>query len=173
MEAKVRNGKLAGLMVGVAVLMEALAGGAQTLPSQLAGSWKITRVMPTHNTACWDATQAQPLLGSTLYYSSTAMRWRGGEVPLQGITMRMVTGAQFKKENFGDSGAADFVQLGIHSGSVLEVDMQHEDADITGATTEVPGDSVLIAGPNRIIVSACGVFFEARRSGMTTASTTR
>ncbi len=168
-----RNGKLAGLMVGVAVLMEALAGGAQTLPSQLAGSWKITRVMPTHNTACWDATQAQPLLGSTLYYSSTAMRWRGGEVPLQGITMRMVTGAQFKKENSGDDGAADFMQLGIRSGSVLEVNMQHEDADITGATTEVPGDSVLIAGQNRIVVSACGVFFEARRAGMTTASATR
>jgi hypothetical protein len=36
--------------------------------------------------------------------------------------------------------------------------------DITGATTEVPGDSVLLAGPNRIVVSACGVYFEATRS---------
>jgi len=51
--------------------------------------------------------------------------------------------------------------------------MQHEDADITGATTEVPGDSVLLAGPSRIIVSACGVFFEARRAGVTTASVAR
>ena len=167
-----RNGTLAGLIVGVAMGLGAIAAHAQSLPSQLAGSWKITRVLPTHNSACWDATQAQPLLGSTLYYSSTAMRWRGGEVPLQGITMRMLSGAQFKKENAGDSGAADFVQLGIHSGSVLEVDMQHEDADITGATTEVPGDSVLIAGPNRIVVSACGVFFEARRASITTASVT-
>jgi len=173
MEAKVRNGKLAGVLLGVATGMATLAASAQSLPSQLAGSWKIARVLPTHNTKCWDSTQAQPLLGSTLYYSSTAMRWRGGEVPLQGITMRMVSGAQFKKENSGDEGAADFLQLGIHSGSVLEVDMQHEDADITGATTEVPGDSVLIAGPNRIIVSACGVFFEARRAGMTTASANR
>ena len=170
MEAKVRNRGLAAFVVSVAAAITAVAASAQSLPSQLAGSWKIARVLPTHNTAGWDATQAQPLLGSTLYYSSTAMRWRGGEVPLQGITMRMVTGAQFKKENSGDNGAADFVQLGIHSGSVLEVDMQHEDADITGATTEVPGDSVLRAGPNRIIVSACGVFFEARRAGMTTAS---
>jgi len=169
----VRKVKLARLVVVVAIGIEALAGGAQSLPSQLAGSWKITHLLPTHNTACWDTTQAQPLLGSTLVYGATAMRWRGGEVPLQGITMRMVTGAEFKKENSGDDGAADFMQLGIRSGSVLEVDMQHEDADITGASTEVPGDSVLIAGPNRIIVSACGVFFEARRSGMTTASTSR
>ena len=170
METKVRNGKLAGLLLSVAVGMVGMTTSAQSLPSQLAGSWKITRVLPTHNTPCWDATQAQPMLGSSLYYGASAMRWRGGEVPLQGITMRMVSGAEFKKENSGDNGAADFTQLGIHSGSVLEVDMQHEDADITGATTEVPGDSVLIAGQNRIIVSACGVFFEARRAGMTTAS---
>jgi len=173
MEAKVRNGRLAVFVVGVAAGMAGLTASAQSLPSQLAGNWKIARVLPTHNTTCWDSTQAQPLLGSTLHYSSTAMRWRGGEVPLQGITMRMVTGAEFKKENSGDDGAADFMQLGIHSGSVLEVDMQHEDADITGATTEVPGDSVLIAGPNRIIVSACGVFFEARRAVITTASASR
>jgi hypothetical protein len=173
MEARVRNGTLAGLLLGVAMGFGAMTAQAQSLPSQLAGSWKITRLLPTHNTACWDATQAQPLLGSTLYYGATAMRWRGGEVPLHGITMRMLTGAQFKKENSGDSGGADFTQLGIHSGSVLEVDMQHEDADITGATTEVPGDSVLIAGPNRIVVSACGVFFEAHRAGVTTASVAR
>ena len=96
-----RNGKLARFVVGITAGMATLAASAQSLPSQLAGSWKIARVLPTHNTACWDTTQAQPLLGSTLYYSSTAMRWRGGEVPLQGITMRMVTGAQFKKENSG------------------------------------------------------------------------
>jgi len=55
----------------------------------------------------------------------------------------------------------------------VEVDMQHEDADITGATTEVPGDSVLLAGPSRIIVSACGVFFEARRAALTKTSESR
>jgi hypothetical protein len=41
--------------------------------------------------------------------------------------------------------------------------MQHDDADITGSTTEVPGDSVLIVSPNHIVVSACGLYYEAAR----------
>lgn len=87
------------------------------------------------------------------------MRWRGGQVPLEDINTRQVTDREFRKENAG----ADFEQLGIHSPKVLEVDLQHEDADITGASTEVPGDSVLLVGPGRIVVSACGVYFEAMR----------
>ncbi len=168
-----RKRKTARVAVWVGVVAAGMTGAAQPLPPQLAGSWKITRVLPTGNTACWSTEQAVPLVGSTLSYSATAMRWRGGEVPLQGIALRVVTGAQFRKENSGSDGAADFSQLGIRSGQVIEVDMQHEDADITGATTEVPGDSVLLAGQNRIVVSACGVFFEARRAGLTRTAENR
>ncbi|MBB5065023.1 hypothetical protein [Granulicella mallensis] len=134
---------------------------SEPLPSQLAGTWRITRVLPTKNTACWSDEQARPLVGSTLTYRANAMRWRGGQVPLEDINTRQVTDREFRKENAG----ADFEQLGIHSPKVLEVDLQHEDADITGASTEVPGDSVLLAGPGRIVVSACGVYFEAMRGG--------
>jgi hypothetical protein len=137
---------------------------AEPLPSRLQGSWRIVRVLPTGNTPCWAPEQAQPLVGSTLSYSQNALRWKGGSVPLLDINTRTVTADEFMKENGGGAGAARFTQLGIRSSSVLEVDFQHEDMDITGSTTEVPGDSVLLAGPNRIVVSACGVFFEATRS---------
>ena len=143
---------------------------AESLPSRLQGTWRITHVLPTTNNACWGRTEAQPLLGSTLTYSDEALHWRGGSVPLEDIITRTVTDADFRKENGGEQ-PASFAQLGIHAHSVLEVDLQHEDADITGATTEVPGDSVLLAGPNRIVVSACGVYFEATRSaGLTHTS---
>ena len=85
-------------------------------------------------------------------------------LPLDDITTRIVTETQFRKENGGGETPASFAQLGIRAHTVLEVDLQHEDADITGATTEVPGDSVLLAGPNRIVISACGVYFEATHS---------
>ena len=52
---------------------------------------------------------------------------------------------------------------GIQAKSVTEVKLQHEDMDITSASTEVPGDSVLVASPNRIVVSAYGVYLEATR----------
>ena len=148
---------------------------AEPLPSRLQGTWRITRVLPTTNNACWDKTQAQPLVGSTLTYRDDSLRWRGGAVPLQDITTRMVTDDEFRKENSGSDTPANFAQLGIRARTVLEVDLQHEDADITGATTEVPGDSVLLAGPNRLVVSACGVYFEATRNaaGLTHTSLRR
>jgi hypothetical protein len=137
---------------------------AEPLPSRLAGTWKITRVLPTKATTCWDATQAAPLVGSTLVYRDGAMSWRGGDVPLQGVVTRSVTAEEFRKENSTLGDPPEFAELGIHATRVTEVDLQHEDADITGSTTEVPGDSVLIVAPNKIVVSACGVFFEATRA---------
>ncbi len=154
-----------------ATLLLATTLSAEPLPGRLQGTWRISRVLPTSNTACWGREQAQPLVGSTLTYQGNSLRWRGGAVPLNDITTRTVTAAQFSKENAGSEGTASFAQLGIRANSVLEVDLQHEDMDITGATTEVPGDSVLLAGPNRIIVSACGVFFEASRSAATVTRT--
>jgi len=146
------------MMISVTIL-------AAPLPRPLEGTWRITRVLPTTNRSCWNQEQALPLVGSTLTYSAKSMRWRGGDVPLLGITTRSLTAEQFRKENSGPQTPADFAQLGIHAPAVTEVDMQHDDADITGASTEVPGDSVLLVSPARIVVSACGVYFEATRAG--------
>ena len=129
-------------------------------------------MLPTTNNACWTPEQARTLIGSTLVYRETTMRWKDGAVPLQDIYTRSVSASEFQKENSGDNAPATFGQLGIHAPRVTEINFQHEDMDITGATTEVPGDSVLLAGPNRIVVSACGVYFEAiRTAGVMRAST--
>lgn len=137
---------------------------AEPIPATLAGSWRIVRILPTNNTACWSNEQANELVGSTLVYRDTAMRWKEGEVPLQDVVTRSITASQFRRENGGPEDGVSFAQLGIHASRILEVDLQHEDADITGATTEVPGDSILLVAPNRIVVSACGVFYEATRA---------
>ncbi len=144
-------------------VVSALPGHAELLPAQLRGSWRITKVLPTTNTGCWTADQAASLVGSSLVYQSQSMTWKGGTVPLLGVSTRLVDTNDVKSESGGGAKAADFVQLQIGKDSVLEVNLQHEDADITGASTEVPGDSVLLAAPNRIVGSACGVYFEAMR----------
>lgn len=133
---------------------------AEVLPGKLQGTWRINRVLPTSNSQCWNQSQANALLGSSLTYSQSAMRWKGGSIQLLDINTRLLSAADFERENR----LARFSQLGIRNDAVTEVDMQHDDMDITGSTTEVPGDSVLLAGPNRIVVSACGVYFEATRS---------
>jgi hypothetical protein len=96
------------------------------------------------------------------------MRWRGGVVRLDDIYTREVSGAEFRKENEGPKRPASFEQLGIPADAVTEVDMQHPDAAVLPASTEIPGDSVLMVAPGRIVVSACGVYFEAVRPGSRT-----
>lgn len=152
-------------LLGLVVLGSALASAQERLPQQVAGTWRITKVLPVRPTACWTEAKAQPLVGSELRYGQTEMRWQGGAVPLSGVTTRVVTPEVFEKENAGDGAGLTMEELGIRPRKVLEVNMQHEDMDITGATTEVPGDSVMVAGPGRIVVSACGVYLEARRLG--------
>lgn len=134
------------------------------MPRDLAGAWRITRVLPVRpEGACWTEKEAQPLVGSELRYSSHAMHWKGGMVPLIGITTRSVDAADLAQEEPRGDAKVSLADLGFRTRHVQEVNLQHDDADITGATTEVPGDSVLLNGPGRLVLSACGVYLEARR----------
>ncbi|QMV18854.1 hypothetical protein GOB94_09290 [Granulicella sp. 5B5] len=155
------------MRVSVSLVTVLLIGSATSLadplPAQLQGTWRIARLIPTTNMGCWDSARAQFLVGTTLTYSPKTLHWQGGDVPLTGIVTRMINENDLKAEFDGDPKPADFAQLQIKQPIVTEVNLQHEDADITGGSTEVPGDSVLLVAPNRILGSACGVYFEAQR----------
>ena len=141
------------------VLLGSKTARAQAMPSSIKGSWRIVKILPTHNPQCWDANQARTLVGTTLTYRQGAMIWRDGEVEVPEALSR-----ELSRRKFQDEYKVDLADLGIHTQPVTEIDLQHEDADITGATTEVPGDTIVLAGPGRIVVSACGVFYEAVRA---------
>jgi hypothetical protein len=132
---------------------------AQAVPASLTGQWRIVKILSTGNQACWDEERAKTLLGSTLTYRLHTMVWQGGAVAVSEALSRTLT-----RRSFQDEYNVDLPQLGIAAAQVEEIDLQHEDADITGATTEVPGDTILLAGPGRIVVSACGVFYSAVRA---------
>ena len=133
----------------------------QSMPASLRGQWRIVKILPTTgNVACWEEDRAKTLLNTFLVYSPGRMVWRGGSAEISEAITRTLSPRKFKDEY-----KVDLVELGIHAPSVTEIDLQHEDADITGATTEVPGDTIVLAGPNRIVVSACGVFYSAVRAG--------
>ncbi len=100
-----------------------------------------------------------------MVYQAHAMVWQGGAVPITDALSRTLT-----RRKFQDEYKVELPELGITAASVEEFDLQHEDADITGATTEVPGDTILIAAPGKIVVSACGVFYEAIRVTIKAAS---
>jgi hypothetical protein len=131
---------------------------AQSMPASISGKWRIVKILPTHNPQCWDEARAKALVGTTLVYQANAMVWQGGAEPISDALSRTLS-----RRKFQDEYKVDLPELGIGAASVTEIDLQHEDADITGATTEVPGDTIVLAGPGRIVVSACGVFYSAVR----------
>ena len=148
--------KLAFLVSTLA--LSSVAAHAQAMPGAIAGHWRIVRILPTKNSACWDPSKAHSLVGTTLHYEPQRLTWHGGPFPISQALTRTLS-----PRSFQDEYKIDPSDLGLRSPNVQEIDLQHEDADITGATTEVPGDTILVAGPGRIVVSACGVFYSAVR----------
>jgi len=134
------------------------------MPPSILGKWRVVKILPTHNPQCWDQDQAKSMVGTTLTYQDHALIWHGGVERISDALSRRLS-----RRNFQEEYKVDLPELGIDAGSVEEIDLQHEDADVTGSTTEVPGDTVVIVGPGRIVVSACGVFYSAIRAVSKTA----
>ncbi len=148
-----------GLRLGLAAGLLAAPSHAQAIPASLAGRWRIVKILSTKNRQCWDQDRVKTLVGATLIYQLHTMVWQGGAFAVSEALPRTLS-----RRAFQDEYNVSLAELGIAAAEVEEIDLQHEDADITGATTEVPGDTVLLAGPGRIVVSACGVFYSAVRA---------
>ena len=128
------------------------------MPASVVGTWKVQRVVARSGTACWDEARATELLQTRLTYGANSLRWKGGDVAVPETLSRTLSARKFMDEY-----KLELTAIGVKAGSVTELDLQHEDEDITGATTEVPGDTVWLLGPGRIVVGACGVYYLATR----------
>lgn len=151
----------------VAVYVLAAANAlAQGIPPQLWGMWIVKRDLPTTTIGCWSENDVKKLLGTKVEYTAERFRWEKEITSQPDVKVEALSAEQFETENSG-GGANDsrvnFRQLGITAPRATQVTIAHAPANITGATIEVPGDRVLIKGPNVIVFSVCNVYFEARR----------
>ena len=156
------------LLYLMALLLGVLrANAAQTIPKELWGTWVVRREVPTTTISCWGEKEAKTLIGTEIEYSATLFRWNKVATKNPDAKITTVTADQFHDQNSGGSSNGSQVnlrQLGIKTDKVTQVMVRHPDANITGATIEIPGDTVLIKDKNTIIFSVCQVYFEARRS---------
>jgi hypothetical protein len=139
---------------------------AQTIPKELWGKWIVRREVPTTTISCWGEEDAKTLIGTEIEYSAVLFRWQRvvTKDPIAEITT--VGAEQFHDENSGkgtNCSQVTFRQLGLKADKVSQIVIQHPAASISGATVEIPGDSVLIKGKNTIIFSVCNLYFEAER----------
>jgi len=139
---------------------------AQNIPQDLVGKWVIQREIPTRTISCWGEKEAKAIIGTDIEYTADSFRWKDIVVKHPTITVAIVSAEQFQRENSspGANGSqVSFRQLGIDAPEMKQVSINHEPAEITGATTEIPGDEVLLKNRNAIVFSVCNVYFEAKR----------
>lgn len=148
------------------ILLGVSACVAQAIPNTIWGRWRVQRELPTWTISCWGDTDAKKIIGTQIEYSSKIFRWNGIVANDPRAEVRIVTADQFSSENSSPSSngsQVSFRQLGIVAKKTTQVSIQHEPANITGATVEIPGDSVLVKDSNTIVFSVCNLYFEAKR----------
>jgi hypothetical protein len=138
----------------------------QQIPRDLQGTWVISRILPTRTISCWGDVEGKSILGTRIEYSEHLFRWKNKSIKNPAIEVRTLTAEQFHDEYSG-GGANDsqvtFEQLRIHTKQVQQVTIKHPFIGFTEATSEIPGDSVLLKNRNTIIFSVCNLYFEAFR----------
>lgn len=139
---------------------------AEPIPATLMGRWVVQRELPTRSITCWDAREAETLIGTELEYSAESFRWKDVIIKQPSATVKRVTAEEFWSYHSGrgqDSSQVTFAMLGIEAASTIQVEIAHPPAAIMRATIQIPGDWVLLKGPDIVVISMCGFYYEAER----------
>ena len=112
---------------------------AQPVPKDIWAHWIITRQLPSHHNLVLGRSRSAKILA----YSAQSFRWKNIHTKNPTATTRTLAAQQFHDENSGGGSNSTFAQLAIKTEQVLEIKISHPDASITGATSEIPGDTVL------------------------------
>lgn len=139
---------------------------AQNIPQELIGKWVIQRELPARTISCWGEKEAKAIIGSQIEYTANSFRWKRVVVEHPMVKIRVVSAEQFERENSSPSvngSQVSFRQLGINAAETKEISIDHPPAEITKATTEIPGDLLLLKNRKTIVFSVCNVYFEAKR----------
>lgn len=140
---------------------------AQPIPREIWGKWVVRRDLPTHMISCWGDEDARKLVGTEIEYSAELFRWKDVVTKNPIAVTTVITAQQFHDAYSGKgAGSSDvtFAEIGINAGQAKEIRIRHRAAHISDATTEIPGDDVLVRDQDTIIFSVCSVFFEAKRA---------
>jgi hypothetical protein len=141
---------------------------AQTIPSELWGTWVVRRELPTSAISCWGEPEARAIIGTEIEYRADLFRWKDKIVRNPTAIVLVVTARQFHDDNSGqgaNSSQVTFGQLGIKAATAKQVAINQRGAtsELPVEPSEIPGDTVLLKSHNTIVFSVCNVYFEAKR----------
>jgi hypothetical protein len=139
---------------------------AQSIPKEIWGTWTIQRQLSTKTISCWGEKDAKKIIGTQIEYSEKIFRWNKVTTHSPKAEEEIVTADQFTTKNSSPSlngSQVNFQDLGIAAKEAMEISISHEPANVSGASTEIPGDEVLVKDANTIVFSVCNFYFEAKR----------
>jgi hypothetical protein len=150
----------AGVLLSMLIALQSAAPVTHEIPAQLQGDWVVTRLLSTRTISCWGNRDAKKLLKTSIHYGTDSFRWKDHRAPDTEVAIRSITAFQFRVEYSGGGAAdsqIDFSELGIRAPSATIVTLSHPDANITGGTTEIPGDWALLKSSDTIVISVCNL----------------
>jgi|KBSMisStaDraftv2_1062788.scaffolds.fasta_scaffold247988_2 hypothetical protein len=155
------------MLINVCVFAVLIASSAaKDIPAELQGKWKVTREIPTKTISCWGSKEAKQLIGTEIEYSADSLRWKDRVARDPQVAVSSMTAEQFQREYSGGGSAGSQVtlkQLGIRSAATTLVVLTHPEIEPINDAAELPGDTVLFKGKDKIVFSVCNVYFEAHR----------
>ncbi|MGC1382731.1 MAG: lysozyme inhibitor LprI family protein, partial [Candidatus Acidiferrales bacterium] len=139
---------------------------AGTIPAELIGTWTVVKTLPTKTISCWGEAEAKTVIGTDIVYTADSFQWKDAVAKDPKVTKAVLSAHNFALNNSG-GGANDsnvsFKQLGITSSRAAQITIEHADANVTGGTTEIPGDVVILRDPTHLVFSVCNLYFLAQR----------
>jgi uncharacterized protein YecT (DUF1311 family) len=144
----------------------AAAATTNTMPAELLGSWTVVKTLPAKTISCWGESDAKELIGTQIVYGADSFQWKDSVAKNPKVTKTVVTAKDFELNNSGggaNDSSVSFKQLEIKEQRAAQFSIDHADANITGGTTEIPGDVVLLRDPTHLIFSVCNLYFLAEK----------
>ena len=154
------------LVAWVFMLQSQESTTVRAIPGQLAGRWVVKRMLPTNTISCWSQKEADSFIGTELQYSRDQFRWKNVVVKNPQTEISVLSAEEFHARFSGgnaNSSQVNLKELGPSQERVTMIKIFHPPANITGGTIEIPGDQVFLKDPITIIVTACNVYFEAKK----------
>jgi uncharacterized protein YecT (DUF1311 family) len=139
---------------------------ASSMPAELLGTWTVVKTLPTKTISCWGESDAKGLIGTQIIYGADSFQWKDSVSKNPRVTKTVVTAKDFELNNSGggaNDSSVSFKQLDIKEQRVTQFAIDHADANLTGGTTEIPGDVVLMRDPTHLVFSVCNLYFLAEK----------
>ncbi len=139
------------LIAGASLMVTSLAASPELA---IAGDWRISRELVAGNTAALTPDEIESLLGAEAHYTRNSAEFAGVRCERPVFDSYHETSA-----NLNQLFELRFEDLGLSGPDVLAIDINCMEPDVEF----LAGNTVLVAGPNRLVTVVEGVWFELTR----------